>query len=117
MRFKLDENLPEAAAGPLRRGGYDVASALGQGLGGAPDREIASVCQAEDRVLITLDTDFSDIRAYPPATFPGLVVLRLRRQDKLHVLEVVERLVPMFATEPLLNRLWVVGETYVRIRD
>ena len=86
-------------------------------MGGAPDRDVASICRDEQRILVTLDTDFADIRAYPPSEYPGLVVLRLQRQDKVHVLEVLERLVSMFASEPLSRRLWVVGDTRVRIRE
>jgi hypothetical protein len=66
--------------------------------------------------LITLDTDFADIRVYPPAQFPGLIVLRLHRQDKPHVLEVIDRLIPVFASEPLEHLLWIVEETCLRIR-
>ena len=117
MRLKLDENLPAEAAASLRRHGFDAVSVVDQGMGGLPDRGIASVCQDEGRVLITLDTDFADIRAYPPASYPGFIVLRLRNQDKHHVLELLERVVLMFASEPLAHRLWVVGERHVRIRE
>ncbi len=117
MRLKLDENLPAEAGDRLRQHGFDAVSVYDQGMGGLHDRGVAAVCQDEGRALITLDTDFADIRAYPPASYPGLIVLRLQRQDKPHVLEVLERLVPMFTSEPLLHRLWVVGERHVRIRE
>ena len=45
-------------------------------LDGAPDSYISIVCRREKRALITLDTDFADIRAYPPQDFSGLIVLR-----------------------------------------
>lgn len=66
--------------------------------------------------MITLDTNFADIRAYPLAHFPGLIVLRLHRQDKPHVLEVINRLLPLLSTEPLEHLLWIVEEDRVRIR-
>lgn len=43
-------------------------------------------------MLVTLDMDFADIRTYPPADFPGLIALRLGRQDKPYVLDVLARL-------------------------
>jgi predicted nuclease of predicted toxin-antitoxin system len=88
MRFKIDENLPIDAAEVLRRAGHDAATVLEQGYGGSTDARLAALCQRESRILVTLDMDFADIRAYPPAEFPGLVVLRLRQQDKPHVLDV-----------------------------
>jgi len=46
-----------------------------QQLVGEPDPRIAAVCLAEQRALVTLDLDFSDIRTYPPGEFGGIVVL------------------------------------------
>jgi predicted nuclease of predicted toxin-antitoxin system len=117
MRFKIDENLPVELAELLREEGHEANTVLEEGLGGRADPDIASICQLEDLVLITLDTDFSDIRVYPPEEFSGLIVLRLRQQDKNHVLELIPRLIPMFAAEPLAGRLWIVEEERVRIRD
>ncbi len=66
--------------------------------------------------MITLDTDFADIRAYPPVQFPGLIVLRLQRQDKPHVVEVMKHLIPLLSSEPLEHLLWIVEERQLRIR-
>lgn len=85
MKFKLDENLPVEAADLLWKAGHDAVTVVEQHLGGSADSDIAAVCQQEGRVLITLDRDFADIRAYPPGSFCGLIVLRLKRQDKAHV--------------------------------
>jgi predicted nuclease of predicted toxin-antitoxin system len=116
MEFKVDENLPVEVADLLRQVGYDAVTVFEQHLEGSPDSDIASVCHEEGRALITLDTDFADIRAYPPAQFPGLIVLRLHRQDKPHVLEVIGRLIPPLSSEPLEHLLWIVEETRLRIR-
>ncbi len=116
MAFKVDENLPVEVADLLRQAGHDAATVAEEELGGAPDADISTVCQDEGRALITLDTDFGDIRAYPPEQYPGVVVLRLRRQDKPHVLGVVERLLTMLSEEQLAHRLWIVSETQLRIR-
>jgi hypothetical protein len=43
-------------------------------------------------------------------------VLRLTRQDKLYVLAVVQRLLPLLRTQPLAGKLWIVDEINVRIR-
>ena len=117
MRFKIDENLPVDVAELLRQESHDAITVLEQDLGGEADSDIAGVCQQEERALITLDTDFADIRAYPPKQFPGLVVLRLRWQDKPHILEALRRLTPVFSTELLEGRLWIVEEERIRIRD
>ena len=61
--------------------------------------------------------DFADIRAYPPAQFPEFVVLCLRFQAKPHVLGALRRVTPLFQTEQLERRLWIVEEERIRIRE
>lgn len=117
MQFKTDENLPLDAADLLRGAGHDVATIMDQRLVGAADSDIARVCLHEQRILLTLDTDFADIRTYPPADYAGLIVLRLRQQDKLNVLAAVHRLLSLLSTEPVCGHLWIVEENRVRIRE
>lgn len=68
-------------------------------------------------MLVTLDTDFADIRAYPPAEAPGLLVLRLRQQDKAYIVETLERLIPLLKKETPNGQLWIVEDDRIRIRD
>jgi len=76
MRFKIDENLPVEADQLLVGAGHDAMTVLDQSLGGRPDPDVAAVCQREQRALVTLDLDFSDIRTYPPQDYFGIIVLR-----------------------------------------
>ncbi len=116
MIFKVDENLPVEVAQLLRKAGYEATTVAEQGLSGRSDEHIASICQHEQCTLITLDTDFADIRTYPPEQYPGLVVLRLKQQDKSYVLRITTLLLRTLATQPLDGRLWIVEERRVRIR-
>ena len=90
---------------------------LDQSLGGATDVRIAALCRAENRIVVTLDVGFADIRTYPPSQSPGFVVFRLATQDKPHVLLTASRLVDLLRTESPEGRLWVVEEDRVRVRE
>lgn len=116
MKFKTDENLPEEAAKLLKEAGHDTSSILDQNMGGDPDPDVASVCLAESRVLVTLDLGFADIRAYPPEQYPGLIVLRPGRQSKTRVMETMEKIPSMLETERIAGALWIVEEDRIRIR-
>ena len=116
MRFKLDENLPVELAQLFRRAGHDASTVLEQHLGGARDADLVSVCVREKRAIVTLDTDFSDIRTYPPAAHAGLIVLRLRSQARDHVLSIAERLMTALPETTLDGELWIVEESRIRIR-
>ena len=85
MNIKLDENIPEDAATIFMNAGYHVSTVLDEGMGGRPDPDVAAVCKAESKILITLDTDFANIGAYPPEDYSGIIVLRLANQAKPHV--------------------------------
>lgn len=116
MRFKVDENLPVEVADLLRDAGHDADTVSDEGLGGAADPDLGTLVRHEGRVLITLDVGFADIRSYPPGDYEGLVVLRLRRQDKVHVLRVCARLLQPLAGQPLNGRLWIVEDDSIRVR-
>ena len=117
MKFKIDENLPVEVADRLQQANYDASTVYDQGLVGAVDEKIADICLVEGRVLVTLDLDFADIRAYPPEKYPGIIVMRLRQQDKPYVLSITSRWIKALATETIEGRLWIVDDQRIRIRE
>lgn len=117
LRFKVDENLPVEIATLLQQAGHNALTVMDQRLAGESDTNVAQICKAEDRILVTLDTDFTNIRMYPPQAYPGIMVLRLRQQDKLNILTVMSRLLPVLTGELLRNQLWIVNESRIRIRS
>jgi predicted nuclease of predicted toxin-antitoxin system len=116
MKFKTDENMPAEAAEMLREAGHDALSVVDQALGGWADPSIAQICRDEQRVLVTLDVDFADLRSYPPEAFAGIIVLRLKRQDRDSILEALDRVLRLFGAEPVEGCLWIVSGERVRIR-
>jgi predicted nuclease of predicted toxin-antitoxin system len=116
MRFKVDENLPREATELLLIAGHDAMSVLDQRLGGTPDPDLYAICQQEGRVLMTLDLDFSNIRAHPPNESAGIIVLRPGNQDKPTVLQAIDRLLPLLDRQSPAGALWLVGKERVRIR-
>lgn len=117
MRFKLDENLPLGAGEVFRRAGFEVASVIDEGLQGTEDSRLAAVCREEDRILVTLDLAFSDIRAYPAGSSPGVIVLRPRSQAKFDLLQLLHRLCAVLEVEACDHQLWIVEEERVRVRE
>jgi predicted nuclease of predicted toxin-antitoxin system len=77
LKLKIDENLPNGCAGILRGEGFEADTVTDERLTGAEDSAIAFKAQREGRVPITLDLDFANIRAYPPAEwfFPDCIYI------------------------------------------
>lgn len=116
MKFKIDENLPAEFAELLSAAHHDAVTVVSQRLQGKEDSVIMEACRREGRILVTLDIDFADIRAYPPSQHLGLMVLRVARQDKQHLIEVFRRAIPVLKRETIDRRLWIIEETRIRIR-
>ena len=117
MRFKLDENLQAEMARLFSRAGHDAVTVLEQGLGGVSDPDLATICVQERRAIVTLDIDFSDIRAYRPSAYSGIVVLRLDNQTRDHILEIGARFLRRLSSESLDGQLWIVEESRIRVRE
>ena len=68
-------------------------------------------------MLVTLDVDFADIRTYPPRLYPGLLVLRMKRQDKPSLITLFPRILKQLQQEPITGKLWIVDEQKIRVRE
>lgn len=122
MRLKLDENLPPIAAVRISDAGYDACTVHDQGLQGTDDLDLAKICHAENRAMVTLDRGFANLRRYPPEAFSGIVVLRPQNQLLASILGVVDRLIHALdqaaasSDLALTGRLWVVEPQRLRVR-
>ena len=116
LRLKLDENLPRRALAVARERGHDVETAESEGLLGAADKQIEAVCVAEDRILVTLDLDFADVRVYPPGQLPGTMVLRPAAQGASQIVHLLQAALALAEREPPRGQLWLVEPGQVRIR-
>ena len=116
MKFKVDENLPEELTHLLRSAGWESATVVEQNLGGTEDPPLARVSSSEGRILVTFDRGFTNIKIYSAFGLPGVIVFRLKRQDKPHVLKVSDQLVQELKRRELHGELWIVHENRIRIR-
>ena len=117
MKFKIDENLPAETAETLRQSGYVADTVADENLSGSNDKTVVARSRSEERILITLDLDFANIRAYPPGEHCGIIVQRLKRQDKASVLSYVRRLATALANRSPLGELWIIDGNRIRFRQ
>lgn len=96
MKLKLDENLPASVAIALTALGHDTDTAPQENLDGMPDDAVWAAAQAAERVLITSDLDFSDVRKFKPGTHCGIILVRLRRRGRVAL---SERIKSVFTSE------------------
>lgn len=63
MRFFTDHCVPESVARTLEEAGYSVVRLREKTATDSPDTLVAAVAEANDAVLVTMDSDFKTIAA------------------------------------------------------
>ena len=117
MKFKIDENLPAECAPIFREAGFEATTVAEQELSGADDSVLFERCRAEGRVLVTLDLDFANVRAYPPGSHSGIVVVRSNSQDKATLISILKRTLPVLIRRSPEQQLWIVEPDRIRYRE
>lgn len=118
MKFKLDENFGTGTQQVFRVAGHDVQTIRDQNLQGCSDQRLYDVCCAEQRCLVTMDLDFSDVTRFPPARGSGTVVIRVPQNPSLTLLEqLVRQLLQALSRMPLEKNLWIVEVARIRIHQ
>jgi len=116
MRIKLDENMPRAMTELLQQFGHDVLTVAEENLSGTTDAGILQAASAEDRVLLTFDLGFADVRTYPVGTHGGIVVFRLHDQRWVVLEGPARRLAASGILDRMRGGLAIVDQSRIRIR-
>jgi len=116
-RFKIDENVPLKVVKEFELHGFDVATVYDENLQGCDDDEIMGRCKVEERILITLDLDFSNVLLYPPKESFGIIVLRPLSQSIDCIIDLVKKLLKKLEFKIPVGKLWIVEENKIRVRE
>jgi len=116
MKIKIDECIPQECSALLLQKGYNTETVYQEGLQGAPDNEVWSASQKEQRFLITTDLDFSDIRYYKPGEHAGILLIRLAKEGKGRLLSYFQRLLSQYNIEEWQGYLVVATDHKIRIK-
>ena len=116
MKLKLDENVPQRVLPLLTRFAHDVMTCAAQGLSGCDDPTVFEAAGGEERMLVTLDVGFADIRRYPPGEGPGILVIRAHQQRPPVIEAILFALLLEYDLDDLAGCTIVAQPGAVRIR-
>lgn len=118
MKFKLDENFGKRTQQLFRVAGHDVQTVREERLQGSPDQSIFEHCCREQRCLVTLDLDFSDVTRFPPNQTAGIAVIRIPRNPSLTVLEsLIRQFLFTLNTTAINSQLWIIEIGRIRVHQ
>ena len=116
MNIKLDENLPLELTELLSSHGHDVDTVPGEKLAGRDDPAIFRAAVAADRMLFTLDLDFSDVRKFKPGTHPGLVLIRLKDPSRRNIISRMSQVLRTESVDSWKQCFVVISDKKLRVR-
>lgn len=116
MKIKIDENLAKAHRRILEAAGHDVADVHDEQLAGASDDVLWSHVCEEGRLLVTLDTDFSDVRRFLPGSHPGILLMRTTHPSVSAVSMILRRVLEERELASVAGCLVVADEVRTRVR-
>jgi len=117
LRFLLDEGLSPRLVELLTAAGHDVLHVRDLGLTSATDPTILARVVADERVLVTLDTDFGALVAHSRAQLPSIVLFRgniTRRTERQASLFLAN--IDAVAEDLKAGAVVVIGDSRVRVR-
>ena len=106
LKVLCDENLPGAVIAALQKLGFEVRRVVPK----TPDEEIAAQARREGRVILTFDSDFSNVLAYPPAELCGIVRIKIDPPFISVVIPALTRVFDAFPTADHLRGKLVIAE-------
>ena len=116
MKFFANENLFEPIIDYLTGLGSDVLSTRDAGLSGISDNEVYRFACDEERVIITMDKDFSRMFRFPPEKCGGIIVVKVYKRTVDETLEIFKKLYGTVKEEDIRKNLVIITPDGVRIR-
>ena len=116
MHIKVDEDIPPIAATWLRERGYEASTVVEQGRGGWKDASLWQAVQADKQFLLTADKGFSDIRAHPPDSHGGVLLLRPDVDGIRPILDLLKMVLTEVDMQQLTGTISVATPRGLRIR-
>lgn len=116
MRFLVDQAVSWQVARDLTALGHDAVHTRDLALSQADDETILERARAEQRVIITQDTDFGGLLAMSGAAYPSVILIRMRDGRPAAQARALAENLPRLESDLQQGAVVVVQDEAIRIR-
>ena len=116
MRFLLDECISTRLILLLTSAGHDVEHVTVCGLAGRIDDEVLEAARAQERVLVSADTDFGELLARHSAVLLSLVLFRQGNRGAEHQAQTLLENLDEIEEDLAAGAIAVFTQNSIRIR-
>lgn len=116
MKLLLDQGLPRSSAEILRKKGWDIQHTGEIGMSRATDRQILKYARDEQRIVITLDSDFHAIMAVENLNSPSVIRIRKEGLRGPELAELIEKIWSKIGEQLRNGAMATITEKAIRIR-
>lgn len=115
MKFLVDMPVSPKVCTFLKSCGHDAVHIFEIDMF-SPDEKIFKLAQKEDRIILSMDMDFSTILFLSKANSPGVILFRMRFPTVENICERIKKLLEQFKEKELACSIVVVQDDRVRLR-
>ena len=116
IKILLDQGLPRSAVKILNSKGWDVIHTGDIGLSRATDRQLLKFARNENRIIVTLDSDFHTIIATENASSPSVIRIRQEGLKGPQFSRLLMDILPKIHDALIDGAMVTVTENSIRIR-
>jgi predicted nuclease of predicted toxin-antitoxin system len=116
VKIFANENLFEPIIDYLKSFGHDVLSIRDAGLSGISDDEVYQRACKENRVIVTMDKDFSRIFRFPSEKCGGIIVVKIYKYTVNETLSMFKKFYESIQEKDIVKNLVIFTPRGTRIR-
>ena len=116
MRFLVDACVDIGVDRWLREQGHESIHLRDQGLQELPDGEIFSKADSENRVIVTIDLDFSEIISFSHGSIVSTITFRVRNTRGAFLVRRLEDVLPAVAGFLERGAIVIIEDARYRVR-
>ncbi len=120
LRFFTDHCISNFIIQTLRDAGHEVFRLMDYIPGDSADTVVISKAQELNSIMVSLNGDFADIVAYPPANYKGILALQVRNHPEI-IPQLMAMLKDYLLAHPDMNhyqrKLFLVEVHRIRVRE